>query len=282
MPCPFLREGRGLYCHKAPIRKLLLDGPGVTGGGRCTSPDYTSCDLLGKDDLGHERCPHLEEVQLQYCAASPITKLVPLSETQRSPCTSTGYRYCDSYLLLARPHQQSAQPADLLFAPNHMWLEVEDAGRCHIGIDAFLAKTAGKVEKVTFVSTQGTHRPAVALTVNSVEWPLIFPNPLLIERVNTHLRADPARVTTDPYGTGWLFEGWELPGRTRAGLMGGEQAKAWLTEENQRLAYMIQEVLGIAGDGGLAEPGVAQMLPRENVVALFQRFFSKRDWTLEE
>jgi len=27
---------------------------------------------------------------------------------------------------------------------------------------------------------------------------------------------------------------------------------------------------------------VAQLLPRKDVVGLFQRFFSKRDWALEE
>lgn len=27
MSCPFLREGRARYCHAAPLRKLILDGP---------------------------------------------------------------------------------------------------------------------------------------------------------------------------------------------------------------------------------------------------------------
>jgi glycine cleavage system H lipoate-binding protein len=282
MPCPFLKEGRGRYCHAAPVRKLILDGPGVTGGGRCTSPDYRLCEFVGKDDTGRDRCPHLEEVHLQYCAASPVVKLVPFSETQRSPCTSTGYRYCDSYLLLARPNQTTVPPPDLLYAPNHLWLEVEELGRCHAGIDAFLADTVGSVDQVTFVTTHGTHRPTVALTVNGVEWPMVFPNPLIIERVNSHLRGDPARLTTDPYGAGWLFEGWELPGRTRVGLVGGGQAAAWLAEEREHLAYKIQEVQGLACDGGYARRGVGRMLPRQDVVALFERFFSRRDWALEE
>jgi hypothetical protein len=111
---------------------------------------------------------------------------------------------------------------------------------------------------------------------------MVFPNPLIIERVNSHLRGDPARLTTDPYGAGWLFEGWELPGRTRVGLVGGGQAAAWLAEEREHLAYKIQEVQGLACDGGYARRGVGRMLPRQDVVALFERFFSRRDWALEE
>ena len=47
---------------------------------------------------------------------------------------------------------------------------------------------------------------------------MTFPNPLLIQKVNSHLRGDPVRLTSDPYGSGWLFSGWELPGQTRGGV----------------------------------------------------------------
>ena len=70
MACPFLKEGRAQYCHAAPARKLILEGPGVSGAGRCASPEYYRCDLFGKDELRQERCPHLEEVHVQYCGAT--------------------------------------------------------------------------------------------------------------------------------------------------------------------------------------------------------------------
>jgi len=100
--------------------------------------------------------------------------------------------------------------------------------------------------------------------------------------VNSHLRGFTALLTSDPYGAGWLFEGWELPGRTRMDLVGGGQAAAWLAEERERLAHEIQETQNLTCDGGYAQSGVARMLPRQDVVGLFQRFFSKRDWTPEE
>lgn len=282
MSCPFLKEGRGRYCHAAPVRKLILEGPGVAEGGRCTSPAYRLCELFREDNPQGERCPHLEEVHVQYCGASPVVRLVPFSESQGSPCTSTGYRYCESYLLLASPNRASEPAPDVLYAPNHFWLEVEESGRCHVGLDAFLAEVVGTVERVTFVVTHGSHRPVLALTVNGIEWPMIFPNPLLIEKVNSHLRGDAERLTGDPYGAGWLFEGWELPGKTRTGLISGGQAAAWQAEERERLAHEIHENHGLTCDGGYARRGVAQLLPRQDVVGMFQRFFSKRDWALEE
>jgi len=280
MACPFLKEGRARYCHAAPVRKLILDGPG-TSGGRCSTAQYLDCELAVKENTPRNRCPHLEEIRVQYCGVSPVTKLVPFSDSQLSSCTSNTYRYCESYLSLARPHA-TTPPANLLYTPNHFWLDAEESGLCHIGIDGFLADVAGNVDGVTFVTAQGTHCPALALTIQGVEWPMSFPNPLMIQRVNSRVRRDPARLTVDPYGAGWLFEGFELPGRTRAGLISGPQAAAWQSEEKARLGREIHERHASGCDGGTPVRGVARLLSREHLVCLFQHFFSQRGWTVEE
>jgi hypothetical protein len=163
-----------------------------------------------------------------------------------------------------------------------MWLDVGETGLCHIGVDAFLAEVAGRIDGVTFVASAGTHRPAVGLTVNGVEWPMLFPNPMLITGVNSRLRADAGPVTADPYGSGWLLEGWELPGRTRTDLLSQPQATVWLAEERERLARHIHETHAPDGDGGSAVAGVARLLTKPEMIHLFQRFFSKAAWTLEE
>ena len=216
---------------------------------------------------------------MQYCGASPVTRLVPFSDF--SSCTSNSYRYCDSYLSLSRPHA-TTPPANLLYTPNHFWLDAEESGLCHIGIDGFLANVAGSVDGVTFVTLHGTHCPALTLTIHGVEWPMSFSNPLLIEKVNSRVPRDPARLAADPYGAGWLFEGWELPGRTRAGLISGEPAAAWQAGERERLAREIHETQALGGDGGTPVRGVAQLLSRQYLVCLFQRFFSRKGWTGEE
>ena len=263
MQCPFLKEGRARYCHAAPVRKLILDGPGVAGGGLCASPDYHSCELAQDEEERYPVCPHLEEIQVQYCGASPVTRLVPFSLSQLSRCTSAGYRYCDSYLAVARPNLATPPRPDVLYAPNHLWLQPDDSNACHIGIDSFLEYVAGSVDGITFITSHGTHRPAAVLAIHGVEWPLVFPTPVLIEKVNCRLRGDPSLLTSDPYGAGWLFQGWELPGTTRAGLIGGGQAAAWQAEQRERASR-------------------PEVLSREELVRLFQRFFSKTDWTVEE
>lgn len=281
MGCPFLKEGRARYCHAAPVRKLILDGPGAADGGKCASAAHRKCELVAPDAAETARCPHLEEIRVQYCGVSSITKLVPFSDSELSSCTSNSYRYCDSYLALARPHASSPD-SQLLFSPNHFWLDHEESGLCHIGIDGFLADVAGKVDGVTFATLHGTHCPAVALTIHGVEWPMSFPNPLMIQRVNSRLRSDPARVAADPYGAGWFFEGYEVPERTRAGLVSGKQAEAWQAEEQVRLEREIHEIHAPGGDGGSPIHGVAQLLERQHLVCLFQHFFCKRGWTVEE
>jgi glycine cleavage system H lipoate-binding protein len=282
MACPFLKEGRAQYCHAAPSCKLILDGPGVSGAGRCASPEYYHCELVKSDEVRRDRCPHLEEVHVQYCGATSPTKLIPFSESQLSSCSTGGYRYCDSYLSLARPHGVLAPPTGLLYSSNHFWLAAEESGLCHIGIDSFLADVVGSVDGVTFVTNHGTQPPVVAFTVHGVEWPMTFPNPLLIQKVNGYLRRDPKRLIADPYGSGWLFAGWEVPGRTRSGLITGHHAVAWLAEEQERLAQEIHGTVAQSCDGGWPVRGVSQLLSREQLICLFQHFFSNKQWEPKE
>lgn len=282
MPCPFLKEGRAQYCHAAPLGKMILEGPGYSPEGRCESPEYYRCELVKSEGPLQDRCPHLEEVHVQYCGVNTPAKLIPFSETQSSICTTGGYRYCDSYLALARPHGALAPAPDLLYSPNHFWLAVEESGLCHIGIDAFLADVVGHADGVTFVTTHGTERPVVAFSIHGVEWPMTFPNPLTIQKVNSHLRGDPSRLTADPYGSGWLFSGWELPGQTRSGLISGPPAAAWKDAEQERLAREVHESLHLACDGGRPVRGIGQMLSRQQLVCLLQHFFSERTWVPKE
>ncbi len=282
MACPFLKEGRAQSCHVAPTRKLILDGPGASVAGRCASPEYYRCELVRNDVVRRERCPHLEEVRVQYCeAASPI-KLIPLSESEFSSCADGGYHFCDLYLSVTRPQGVLDAPAGFLYAPNHLWLAADESGLCHVGIDAFLARVVASIDGITFVTTHGTHRPVVALTVHGVEWLMTFPNPLLIQKVNGHLRGDPKRILADPYGSGWLFAGWRLPEQTAAGLIGGPHAAAWQAEERELLAQEIHATHNLSCDGGDPVCGVGQFLTREQLVCLLQRFFSSTHWGSKE
>ncbi len=275
MSCPFLREGRARYCHAAPIRKLILDGPGSAGAGRCETAEYRQCPLVLANEAAPV-CPHLEAIHVQYCGASGTPKLVPYSEAGLSRCGGPGFRYCELYLSMARPHARKDDPGQLYHATNHLWLDADPSGMCQIGIDSMLAHVAGSVDRVLFVTPKGTARPTAVLTVGQAEWTMVFPNTMRISEVNGHLRQDPSRLTEDPYGSGWLFEGWEVPDRTRSGLLEGARATEWMGGEQQRMAAFVHAPLGQDSpcDGGTAAPGVARLLVREEAVRLYHEFFA--------
>jgi glycine cleavage system H lipoate-binding protein len=227
-----------------------------------------------------------------------VTKFIPWSDQAFSRCGSESHRYCDLYLALARtssPAPAAGEPAPgsddadgipvprwLWFAPGHTWLDVASDGVCHIGVDAFLARTLGGIDRVQFVTPKGLERPAAVLTVRDVDITVCFPNPVLITGVNGALRADPARLARDPYGLGWLFEGIVRdratlgPGTPRItdGLLRGEPATAWMRREGLRLRALAESAsermsgVRLAADGGLPAPGLIRTLPHEEALRL--------------
>src|SRR5205814_457842 len=113
---------------------------------------------------------------MQYCAAAPVAKLVPYSESLLSRCGNDAFRYCELYLSMAHPALRAAEvdgvamPEWLRYSANHMWLDVTGDGTCHAGIDAFLSRALGKVERIAYVWLKGEHRPAAVLTAGGVEY----------------------------------------------------------------------------------------------------------------
>ena len=216
---------------------------------------------------------------MQYCAAAPVAKLVPFSESLLSRCGNDSHRYCELYLAMAHPAAAGdevdgiAMPAGLSYAANHLWLEVGEGGQCHAGIDAFLSRALGSVERIQYVWQQGLHRPAAILTAGAAEWEVVFPNPLLLTACNLYLRANPSRLTAEPYTAGWLFEGRLAEGSTDK-LMQGAAARAWMEQELRRINESVQRGAGTAADGGLFTAGVLHCLDRESRPALFHEFFS--------
>jgi len=107
---------------------------------------------------------------------------------------------------------------------------------------------------------------------------VIFPNPLLLTNCNRYLRADPSKLSTDPYTSGWLFEGTPVE-ETLDHLLAGAEARAWMEEEQRRVNEFLQswpspEKAAALCDGGLFAAGVLRQLDRSQALALAQEFFS--------
>ena len=312
MRCPFLREAHVQSCQASPFRKQIVR-TGTTADERCGSPAWRECPVareLKEEHPSAGACPFHAESLVQYCSAAPVTKFIPWSEQAFSRCGSDAHRYCDLSLALAHTPAPPASPGEaapgvddadgipvpqwLWFAPSHTWLSVAADGICHLGVDAFLARTLGGVDRVQFVTTRGFERPAAVLTVRDVDVTVSFPNAVNITGVNGALRADPARLARDPYGLGWLFEGIvrnraSVPNgtpRVTDGLLRGDAATAWMRREGLRLRGLAEaaseRISGarLAADGGLPAPGLVRTLPHEEALRLSHLLLSTS--TVEE
>jgi len=221
---------------------------------------------------------------MQYCGAAPVAKFVPYSESLLSRCGNDSHRYCELYLAMAHPEAGDtevdgiAMPDGLEYSANHMWLDTTEDGICHAGIDAFLSRALGKIERIGYVWTKGRRRPTAVLTVAGCDLEVVFPNEFLLTNCNLYLRADPARIAAEPYTGGWLFEGTPLED-TRRDLLQGAEARAWMEREQRRMNEFLQRQTTsqgepLAADGGMFAAGVARDLEREQMLALFHEFFS--------
>lgn len=297
MKCPFLHETEVRYCEHAPLRKMIVKSRRETADEKCASAEYTGCAVFRQhapEAGAGDTCPFLHESPVQFCAAAPVTKFIPSSESLLSRCGSDSHRYCEAYLALAHPERPAGSesrdfdvegvriPQDLYYAPNHTWLDVAEDGSCHVGIDGILARALGEVDRITFVTAHGVERPVAILAVHGVGLQIVFPNPFEITSANAYLRAHPQKLTADPYHQGWLFEGIEQS-RTpaRAGLIPGAESRPWMEREMERISAFAHEVsarqgetLLVANDGGVFAPKLAHRLGVEERVTLFHRFFS--------
>jgi glycine cleavage system H protein len=281
MTCPFLKEARVKYCRTAAVRKLIPLAQAGRAEEKCSSEAYTGCAAYraaAEAAVEAPQCPFLHESLMQYCGAASVQKFVPYSESLLSRCGNDGFRYCELYLGMAHPGKggdgdEVATPDWLRYSSNHLWLDITDDGTCHAGIDAFLSRALGTIDRISFLWVQGRHLPTAVVTVAGVDLELVFPKPFLLTRCNLYLRADPGRITAEPYTGGWLFEGRPDP-ETGAGLIEGDAARVWMEGEHTRMNQYLQYQEGVAADGGVIAPGVARQLEPDRMRALFNEFFS--------
>ncbi len=308
MRCPHLREAQVKFCRGSAFRKMIVRAPAEVNE-RCTSPDYVHCPSVKEHREEHpsqSHCPFLQESLMQYCAVSPKTQFVPYTESFPSHCANESHRYCEIFIGLASPEgmppetvsraggnsacenvQGVKMPLWLQYSRNHFWLDRAGDGTCHIGVDGFLARLLGHVQSVSFTSTQAAGRPAATLTAGGVDFTFIFPRPLQVRETNAALRADPGRIISHPYTLGWMFGGTApdsgisaSPGKED--LLEGREAQKWMEGELRRLSAFVRDQLAarepelgaLMADGGTVADGLVRQLTRDEILKLFNEFFS--------
>ena len=290
MRCPFLQHAQVTYCRGSVVRKMIVRTPESLAAERCSSPEHRGCAIYREhpaQDANGSGCPFLEETMVEYCAAAAVKKYVPRGEARLSRCTGGQHRFCDQYAkartvaadqTLAHADGQEVcgvwTPRWLFYSANHMWLEQAEDGSCHVGVDAFLAKVLGTVERVSFTTSQGLERPTAVLTVRGMDVHVAFPRVMAVLGPNQSLRTHPEQLTADPYWLGWMFEGVDAD---CADLIPGEEAPAWMAQEMERLAEFVRGPAGWRGtlaDGGELDTRLLERMDREERFRLFHEFFS--------
>jgi glycine cleavage system H lipoate-binding protein len=299
--CPFLRDATVTFCRQAPAAKALPLEAIDQASSPCNGPGHASCRYAPKEAGGDAgRCPALAERQVRYCLAASTAKPVPALTMLPSRCTTDAYRHCALYLdrAGARPAggargtaRPSADvdgievPLELAYCANHLWVDRGADGSCTIGVDAFLVRAIGAADRVTFVSTLPGAQPFAVLSVAGLDVPLAFPYPIERTVVNYALRVEPERLATDPYGSGWLFEGYWAGGPDReptspGRLVHGAAAVFWMRREVERFSVLVHDLMGeqavngmlAAADGGTFAAGAARALRREDALHLLSGF----------
>jgi len=299
MRCPFLREAQIESCRASEFSKTVARREEDNETGRCSSPSFVSCPAIKEykeESPIHSHCPFLQESLTRYCSAAPVTKYVPYDNSSSSRCGNSNHRYCELFLETADKDNDvysvdGIRAASWLFySPNHMWIDIDEEGFCHIGIDAFLTKALGNIDRLSFSTTRGYSRPSVSITANENNFQLIFPKEIFVSAFNGNLRAAPDRVSNEPYTNGWLFEG--IAGRNRTtpinatevskGFISGKDIRVWMQNESRRLSEFMRtrktnhngDESSSMNDGGTFSEGVLRFLDEREVKSVYNSFFS--------
>jgi glycine cleavage system H protein len=159
------------------------------------------------------------------------------------------------------------------FHQGHSWMKMDllrsDRRRImRVGLDDFAQKLLGRIGSVELPAV-GTRLAqgdkGWSLVVDSVPIPMLSPVDGEVVEVNPEVLRNPAVLSEDPYGKGWLLKVRSARiGADTRNLLSGKVARAWMEDALEKLHPVRQEMLGpVLQDGGLPVDGIAKALGGE-------------------
>ena len=158
-------------------------------------------------------------------------------------------------------------PQGYYFHLGHTWVRVEEKAEVCIGIDDFVLRLAGGVDRIelpfvgdeiprghtVFKACRGSHQMTLQMPVNGI-----------VTAINLAAREKPAIVAEDPYASGWLVkvQARNLR-RDLKHLTIGSETVEWLNHEIDRLNREFESIGGAPVDGppaGDRDPAAAAPL----------------------
>lgn len=144
--------------------------------------------------------------------------------------------------------------SDLFYHSDHLWARIEDGGMVRAGLDDLGSRILGRAYSVSLPGLGTKVQPGsqcLRLTHQSGVSALAAPVTGHVREINSQLLQRPALMSRDPYGEGWLMliEPDDLKAALKR-LMYGEQVRAWLQHEIERLHSLINGEQSTMNDGG--------------------------------
>ncbi len=174
-------------------------------------------------------------------------------------------------------------PKSVFFHPGHTWARLQDGDSLEVGIDDFVQKALGGIDRVLLPNVGEFVRQGDAvITVGhkGKQLSLVAPASGYVRSVNRDAVENPGMVSENPYRDGWLMliEPAELA-RNLSMLHVAENAVSWIKDEVKRFREFLNASAGepaLVGeamlDGGAPMAGVLEQLDDQHVHDFEQQF----------
>ncbi|MBE0557951.1 MAG: glycine cleavage system protein H [Proteobacteria bacterium] len=147
-----------------------------------------------------------------------------------------------------------ALPKGIFLASGHTWAEVLSNGHARVGVDDFVRKLVGKIDRVQILPVRSKVKRAEPMcTLHQAGRDLTVRAPLSGTIVNVNPRAadSPSSLNADSYVAGWLavIEPSDLASEIKF-MRVADEASAWLRQELRRFRDFIEEHIRPSGMEG--------------------------------
>ncbi len=168
-------------------------------------------------------------------------------------------------------------PEALHYHPGHVWVRPLDRDTVRVGLDDFARRLIGAASGLRLPALgdwlhQGGAGFGVKADGRAAE--LLAPIEGEVVAVNPALRRNPALVTDDPYGRGWVLEvkAANLAANLR-NLLSGRLARRFMEDSREALDLRLMALSGsVLQDGGEPVADFARHLPAEDWKRLASEF----------
>ena len=162
-------------------------------------------------------------------------------------------------------------PKGVFFAANHTWTKVNDDGKVRIGLDDFIQKVVGKIDRIEFMNPGEEVKSGdkiIKIVQDGRSIYLKSPVDGRIAMVNRDLEADASKIKVDPYKA-WAIE--VEPKHLSKDLRNmkiAESASNWFKKELKRFKEFVSTevtatnnlVGATAQDGGIPVEGLLERM----------------------